>query len=77
MVGAAEDLVGDLRRRAGCGLRRGELGIGGERRGARRWAHLDIAGTGNDSGKAYASKGGTGVPVRLLVELARRVADRG
>jgi leucyl aminopeptidase len=40
----------------------------------RPWAHLDIAGTGNDTGKAYAAKGGTGVPVRLLVELARRVA---
>ena len=40
----------------------------------RPWAHLDIAGTGNDTGKPYAPKGGTGVPVRLLVELARRVA---
>ena len=40
----------------------------------RPWAHLDIAGTGNDTGKPYASKGGTGVPVRLLVELARRLA---
>ena len=34
------------------------------------WAHVDIAGTGNDTGKAYAAKGGTGVGVRLLVELA-------
>jgi leucyl aminopeptidase len=40
----------------------------------RPWAHLDIAGTGNDTGKPYAPKGGTGVPVRLLVELARRLA---
>ena len=38
------------------------------------WAHLDIAGTGNDTGKAYAAKGGTGVGVRLLVALAERVA---
>ena len=43
----------------------------------RPWAHLDIAGTGNDTGKAYAAKGGSGVPVRLLVELAGRVAGRG
>jgi leucyl aminopeptidase len=34
------------------------------------WAHLDIAGTAWDSGRAYASKGGTGFGVRLLVELA-------
>jgi leucyl aminopeptidase len=38
------------------------------------WVHLDIAGTGNDTGKPYTPKGGTGVPVRLLVELAARVA---
>jgi leucyl aminopeptidase len=42
----------------------------------RPWVHLDIAGTANDTGKAYASTGGTGVPVRLLVELASRVAQR-
>jgi leucyl aminopeptidase len=42
--------------------------------GDRPWAHLDIAGTGNDTGKAYAPKGGSGVPVRLLVTLAERVA---
>jgi leucyl aminopeptidase len=35
------------------------------------WAHLDIAGTGHDSGRAYAAKGGSGWGVRLLVELAR------
>jgi leucyl aminopeptidase len=34
------------------------------------WAHLDIAGTAWDSGRAYAAKGGTGFGVRLLVELA-------
>jgi leucyl aminopeptidase len=38
------------------------------------WAHVDIAGTGNDTGRAYAPKGGTGVGVRLIVELATRVA---
>jgi leucyl aminopeptidase len=35
------------------------------------WAHLDIAGTGHDNGRAYAAKGGAGWGVRLLVELAR------
>jgi leucyl aminopeptidase len=35
------------------------------------WAHLDIAGTGHDNGRAYAAKGGSGWGVRLLVELAR------
>jgi leucyl aminopeptidase len=34
------------------------------------WAHIDIAGASNDSGRAYAPKGGTGYGVRLLVELA-------
>ena len=34
------------------------------------WAHLDIAGTAWDTGKAYAAKGGTGYGVRLLVQLA-------
>src|SRR5829696_6071023 len=34
------------------------------------WAHLDIAGTAWDTGKAYAPKGGAGYGVRLLVELA-------
>ena len=41
------------------------------------WAHLDIAGTANDTGWAWAPKGGTGVGVRLLVELALRLADDG
>ena len=35
------------------------------------WAHLDIAGTGHDNGRAYAAKGGSGWGVRLLLELAR------
>jgi leucyl aminopeptidase len=38
------------------------------------WAHLDIAGTAWDIGRPYASKGGSGFGVRLLVELARRAA---
>nr|MBA3490499.1 leucyl aminopeptidase [Rubrobacteraceae bacterium] len=33
------------------------------------WAHLDIAGTAyGKKGNAYSTKGGTGVPARLLVE---------
>ena len=39
------------------------------------WAHLDIAGTAYDSGRAYAPKGGAGWGVRLLVELARENPD--
>jgi leucyl aminopeptidase len=35
------------------------------------WAHLDIAGTAWDSGRAYVGKGASGYAVRLLVELAR------
>ena len=38
------------------------------------WAHLDIAGTAWDLGRPYASKGGSGFGVRLLVELASRLA---
>jgi len=34
------------------------------------WAHLDIAGTAWNLGRAYAEKGGSGFGVRLLVELA-------
>ncbi len=34
------------------------------------WAHLDIAGTAWDLGRAYAETGGSGYGVRLLVELA-------
>lgn len=35
------------------------------------WAHLDIAGTAWDLGRSYATKGGSGWGVRLLVDLAR------
>jgi leucyl aminopeptidase len=35
------------------------------------WAHLDIAGSAWDLGRAYAPKGAAGYGVRLLVELAR------
>ncbi len=39
------------------------------------WAHLDIAGTSYlDSKKPYQEKGGTGVGVRTLAELARKFA---
>jgi leucyl aminopeptidase len=37
------------------------------------WAHLDIAGTAWDGGKPYAPKGGSGIAVRTLVQLARDV----
>jgi leucyl aminopeptidase len=41
-----------------------------------KWAHLDIAGTSyNDSKKSYQEKGGTGVGVRTLAELAVRLAQ--
>ena len=42
------------------------------------WAHLDIAGTAYSSkGSAYATKGASGVPARLLLEfLLNRSADR-
>ncbi len=36
------------------------------------WAHLDIAGSAWDLGRAYAAKGAAGYGVRLLVDLARR-----
>jgi leucyl aminopeptidase len=35
------------------------------------WAHLDIAGSAWDLGRAYSPKGAAGYGVRLLVELAR------
>jgi leucyl aminopeptidase len=38
------------------------------------WAHVDIAGTAWDGGKAYAAKGGSGFGVRLIVELADSLA---
>ncbi|CAN5477885.1 leucyl aminopeptidase [soil metagenome] len=37
----------------------------------RPWAHVDIAGTAWDTGRAYVGKGPTGFGVRLLVELLR------
>ena len=37
------------------------------------WAHLDIAGSAWDLGRAYVGKGASGYGVRLLVELARRL----
>jgi leucyl aminopeptidase len=36
------------------------------------WAHVDIAGTAWNIERPYASRGGSGFGVRLLVELARR-----
>jgi leucyl aminopeptidase len=39
------------------------------------WAHLDIAGTAWDVGRAYVGNGPTGFGVRLLVELMRASAD--
>ncbi len=43
------------------------------------WAHLDIAGPANNGTAAYGHtpKGPSGVTVRLLVELARGLADSG
>ena len=38
------------------------------------WAHLDIAGTAWDNGRAEAAKGGSGFGVRLLVELVATLA---
>jgi leucyl aminopeptidase len=38
------------------------------------WAHLDIAGTANDTGRPYSPTGGSGYGVRLLVELAKRLS---
>jgi leucyl aminopeptidase len=40
------------------------------------WAHLDIAGMAWDTGKDYAPKDGNGFGVRLLVQLARSMAQR-
>ena len=39
--------------------------------GESAWAHLDIAGSAWNLGRAYAPKGASGYGVRLLVELAR------
>jgi leucyl aminopeptidase len=38
------------------------------------WAHIDMAGTADNTGKPYAPKGGAGWGVRLLVDLATQVA---
>jgi leucyl aminopeptidase len=42
-----------------------------------RWAHLDIAGPSFNEGEAYGytTRGGTGVAVRTLVQVAQDVAD--
>jgi leucyl aminopeptidase len=37
------------------------------------WAHVDIAGTAWDVGRAYTGNDASGIGVRLLVELARRL----
>ncbi len=42
--------------------------------GGTPWAHLDIAGSAWDLGRAYAPKSASGYGVRLLVELARSYA---
>lgn len=39
------------------------------------WVHLDIAGTAWDVGREYVGKGATGYGVRLLIALARDLAD--
>jgi leucyl aminopeptidase len=44
--------------------------------GGKPWVHLDIAGTAWDVGREYVGKGPTGFGVRLLVDLARSLADR-
>ena len=40
------------------------------------WAHIDIAGPAYHTGEptGYLTKGGTGVPVRTLLELIERIA---
>jgi leucyl aminopeptidase len=45
--------------------------------GSTPWAHVDIAGTAWDVGRAYTGKGGSGYGVRLLVQLVRDLAGRG
>jgi leucyl aminopeptidase len=41
----------------------------------RPWVHVDIAGTAWGQGRAYNGSGASGFGVRMLVELAQRVAD--
>jgi leucyl aminopeptidase len=45
----------------------------------RAWAHIDIAGPAYHSGEptGYWTKGGTGVPVRLILELVEDIAANG
>jgi leucyl aminopeptidase len=43
----------------------------GEFVGETPWAHIDIAGTAWDVGRAYTGKGGSGYGVRLLVQFVR------
>jgi leucyl aminopeptidase len=45
----------------------------------RSWAHIDIAGPAYHSGEptGYWTKGGTGVPVRLILELIEDIAANG
>jgi leucyl aminopeptidase len=43
----------------------------------RPWVHVDIAGTAWGQGRAYVGNGASGFGVRMLVELAQRVADAG
>lgn len=43
--------------------------------GNAQWAHLDIAGTSYTDKKPYQEKGGTGVGVRTLTELALLLAQ--
>jgi leucyl aminopeptidase len=45
--------------------------------GAVPWAHVDMAGTSHDLGRAYAAKGGSGWGVRLLLEVLRGPAGAG
>jgi leucyl aminopeptidase len=39
------------------------------------WAHIDIAGTAWDVGRAYTGNDASGIGVRLLVELARKLSE--
>jgi leucyl aminopeptidase len=39
------------------------------------WVHIDIAGTAWNLGRPYVGNGASGFGVRLLVELAERVAN--
>jgi leucyl aminopeptidase len=41
-----------------------------------RWAHVDIAGTAWDVGRTYLGRGPSGYGVRLLVEVARSLAQQ-